>query len=52
MHDNIPHLFAFWPNSAVYLCAVQCDQIWRFFCTLGNFLKALATINFPNLPHF
>ena len=30
----------------------QCDQIGRFFCTLGNFLKPLATINFPKSPIF
>ena len=22
----------------------QCDQIWRFFCTLGNYSKLVATI--------
>ena len=27
--------------------ASQCDQIGRFFCTLGNFFKPLATINLP-----
>ena len=32
------------------LCSVT--RFGDFFCTLGNFLKALATINFPNLPHF
>ena len=26
---------------------MQCDQIGRFFCTLGNFFKPLATINLP-----
>ena len=30
----------------------QCDQIGRFFCTLGNFLKPLATINLPKYPTF
>ena len=30
----------------------QCDQIGRFFCTLGNFSKPLATINLPKSPTF
>ena len=28
-------------------CRRQCDQIGRFFCTLGNFLKPLATNSLP-----
>ena len=30
----------------------QCDQIGRFFWTLGNFLKPLATMNLPKSPTF
>ena len=30
----------------------QCDQIWRFFWILGNFLKPLATIILPKSPTF
>ena len=33
-------------TSKLYLLE-QCDQIGRFFCTLGNFLKPLALINLP-----
>ena len=29
------------------VCLVQCDQIGRFFFTLGNFLKPLETIYLP-----
>ena len=28
-------------------CGIQCDQIGRFFGTLGNFFKPLETINLP-----
>ena len=30
----------------------QCDQIGRFFCTLGKFLKPLSTIIFSKFPTF
>ena len=29
---------------------MQCDKSWRFFCTLGNFLKPFATMNLPKSP--
>ena len=28
----------------------QSDQIWRFFCTLGNHSKLVATIILPKSP--
>ena len=31
---------------------LHCDQSWRFFCTLGNFLKPFATMNLPKSPTF
>ena len=34
------------------VAGMQCDQIGRFFWTLGNFLKPLATINLPKFPIF
>ena len=38
--------------SRFYRRQKQCDQIGRFFCTLGNFLKPLAAINLPKSPTF
>ena len=34
-------------KATALLCWKQCDQIGRFFCILGNFLKPLTTINLP-----
>ena len=31
---------------------MQCDQIGRFFCNLGNHSKPVATINLPKSPTF
>ena len=39
-------------NLLMTLAPEQCDQIERFFCTLGNFLKPLATNNLPKSPTF
>ena len=36
----------------LFLHQHQCDQIWRFFWTLGTFLKPLATINLSKSPTF
>ena len=33
-------------------CCYQCNQIGRFFLTLGNFSKPVATIISPKSPHF
>ena len=35
-----------------FITFYQCDQIWRFFWTLGNFLKPLAITNWPKSPTF
>ena len=43
--------------AEIFLVNSQCDQIgrfiglWAIYWTLGSFLKPLATIICPNLPH-
>ena len=43
---------AFALDCSISRTCEQCDQIGRFFWTLGKFLKPLATINLPKSPTF